>query len=53
MLATTYNALFIPCTFSTQISQAAGVAYSLKMDKRGACAVAYTGEGATSEVINK
>lgn len=26
------------------------MAYSLKMDKTGACAVAYTGEGATSEV---
>lgn len=42
--------LFFPLAFSTQISQAAGVAYSLKMDKTGACAVTFTGEGATSEV---
>lgn len=35
---------------STQLPQAVGVAYSLKMDKKDACVVAYTGDGATSEV---
>nr|CAB08111.1 branched chain alpha-keto acid dehydrogenase E1-alpha subunit [Solanum lycopersicum] len=44
-----HNVITISSPLATQISQAAGVAYSLKMDKTGACAVAYTGEGATSE----
>ena len=34
----------------TQLPQAAGMAYSLKMDKRDACAVAFIGDGGTSEV---
>lgn len=34
----------------TQLPQAVGVAYSLKMDDKDACAVAYTGDGASSEV---
>ena len=34
----------------TQLSQAVGVAYSLKMDKKDACVVTYTGDGGTSEV---
>lgn len=34
----------------TQLPQAAGVAYSLKMDGKDACAVAFTGDGGTSEV---
>ena len=38
-------------SFSTQLPQAVGVAYSLKMEKKDACAVAYTGDGGTSEVI--
>ncbi|KAJ4842591.1 hypothetical protein Tsubulata_009961 [Turnera subulata] len=33
----------------TQLPQAVGVAYSLKMDKKEACVVTYTGDGATSE----
>ncbi|CAN4099620.1 unnamed protein product [Withania somnifera] len=44
-----HNVITISSPLATQISQAAGVAYSLKLDKRGACAVAFTGEGATSE----
>lgn len=35
----------------TQLPQAAGVAYSLKMDGKDACAVAFTGDGGTSEVL--
>lgn len=42
--------LILLLLLSTQISQAAGVAYSLKLDKRGTCAVVYTGDGGTSEV---
>jgi 2-oxoisovalerate dehydrogenase E1 component alpha subunit len=37
----------------TQLSQAVGVAYSLKMDKKDACVVTYTGDGGTSEVITQ
>lgn len=48
LLTTTYT-LQIIC-FSTQLPQAVGVAYSLKMDKKDACAVTYTGDGGTSEV---
>ncbi|KAF6156873.1 hypothetical protein GIB67_000413, partial [Kingdonia uniflora] len=33
----------------TQLLHAVGAAYSLKMDKRDACAVTYFGDGATSE----
>ncbi|KAH6773846.1 thiamine diphosphate-binding fold superfamily protein [Perilla frutescens var. frutescens] len=33
----------------TQLPQAAGVAYSLKMDGKEACVVAFTGDGGTSE----
>ncbi|KAM3375638.1 2-oxoisovalerate dehydrogenase subunit alpha 1, mitochondrial-like [Capsicum galapagoense] len=44
-----HNVITISSPLATQISQAAGVAYSLKMDKRGACAVAFTGDGGTSE----
>lgn len=36
--------------FRTQLPQAAGVAYSLKMDNKEACVVAFTGDGGTSEV---
>ncbi|CAN4121149.1 unnamed protein product [Withania somnifera] len=43
------NCLTISSPIATQIPQAAGVAYSLKMDKKEACAVAYLGDGSTSE----
>jgi Dehydrogenase E1 component len=35
---------------STQLPHAVGAAYSLKMDKKNACAVTYFGDGGTSEV---
>ncbi|KAH6827472.1 hypothetical protein C2S53_005269 [Perilla frutescens var. hirtella] len=35
----------------TQLPQAADVAYSLKMDGKEACVVAFTGDGGTSEVL--
>lgn len=35
---------------STQIPHAVGAAYSLKMDRKRACAVTYFGDGGTSEV---
>lgn len=35
---------------STQIPQAVGVAYSLKMEKKDACVVTYFGDGTSSEV---
>jgi len=34
----------------TQLPQAAGIAYALKMEGRKACAVTYFGDGASSEV---
>ena len=37
--------------YSTQIPHAVGAAYSLKMDKKDACAVTYFGDGGSSEVI--
>ena len=37
----------------TQLPQAVGIAYSLKMDKKDACVVTYTGDGGTSEVITQ
>lgn len=36
---------------STQLPQAVGAAYSLKMDNKDACVVTYCGDGSTSEVI--
>lgn len=36
----------------TQIPQAVGAAYSLKMDNISACVAAYFGDGSTSEVIS-
>jgi len=36
--------------FRTQLPQAVGAAYSLKMDGKSACAVTFCGDGATSEV---
>lgn len=38
---------------STQLPNAVGAAYSLKMDRKDACAVTYFGDGGTSEVSNK
>lgn len=38
---------------STQLPQAVGVAYSLKMDRKDACVVTYIGDGGTSEVKHK
>lgn len=35
---------------STQLPHAVGAAYSLKMDKKNACAITYFGDGGTSEV---
>jgi hypothetical protein len=34
----------------TQLPHAVGAAYSLKMDKKDACAITYFGDGGTSEV---
>jgi len=36
--------------FRTQLPQAVGAAYSLKMDDKSACAVTFCGDGGTSEV---
>ncbi|XP_060198383.1 2-oxoisovalerate dehydrogenase subunit alpha 1, mitochondrial-like isoform X1 [Lycium barbarum] len=43
------NYLTVSSPIATQIPQAAGVAYSLKMDKKEACAVVFLGDGSTSE----
>lgn len=42
--------LFFNFFCRTQLPQAVGIAYSLKMDKKEACVVAYFGDGTTSEV---
>lgn len=42
--------LLIGKKFRTQLPQAVGAAYSLKMDGKSACAVTYCGDGSTSEV---
>lgn len=39
--------------FSTQLPQAVGVAYSLKMDRKDACVATYFGDGGTSEVTSQ
>ncbi|XP_019175297.1 PREDICTED: 2-oxoisovalerate dehydrogenase subunit alpha 1, mitochondrial isoform X4 [Ipomoea nil] len=44
-----HNILTISSPLATQIPQAAGVAYSLKMDQKDACVVTYFGDGTTSE----
>lgn len=44
-----HNYFTISSPIGTQLPQAVGVAYSLKMDKKEACAVAYFGDGCTSE----
>ncbi|KAK9162503.1 hypothetical protein Syun_003405 [Stephania yunnanensis] len=43
------NYVTISSTIATQIPHAVGAAYSLKMDKKNACAVTYFGDGGTSE----
>ncbi|KAM6589319.1 hypothetical protein CsatA_011924 [Cannabis sativa] len=43
------NYFTISSPIATQIPQAVGAAYSLKMDKKDACAVTYFGDGGTSE----
>ncbi|RAL48149.1 hypothetical protein DM860_005573 [Cuscuta australis] len=47
--STHHNILTISSPLATQIPQAAGVAYSLKMEGKDACAVTYFGDGTTSE----
>ncbi|XWS15200.1 hypothetical protein CRYUN_Cryun35bG0074300 [Craigia yunnanensis] len=44
-----HNFVTVSSPIATQLPQAAGIAYSLKMDKRDACAVAFIGDGGTSE----
>ncbi|KAK6939957.1 Dehydrogenase, E1 component [Dillenia turbinata] len=44
-----HNYFTVSSPIATQIPQAAGVAYSLKMDKNNACVVTYFGDGGTSE----
>ncbi|XP_020246298.1 2-oxoisovalerate dehydrogenase subunit alpha 2, mitochondrial isoform X1 [Asparagus officinalis] len=43
------NYFTISSPIATQLPQAVGAAYSLKMDKKNACSVTYFGDGATSE----
>ncbi|XP_057830193.1 2-oxoisovalerate dehydrogenase subunit alpha 2, mitochondrial [Cryptomeria japonica] len=43
------NYFTISSPIATQIPQAVGAAYSLKMDKKQACAVTYFGDGGSSE----
>ncbi|KAK4804455.1 hypothetical protein SAY86_004272 [Trapa natans] len=43
------NYFTISSPIATQLPQAVGVAYSLKMDKKEACVVTYVGDGGTSE----
>ncbi|MCL7042652.1 hypothetical protein MKW94_002584 [Papaver nudicaule] len=44
-----HNYVTVSSTIATQLPQAVGAAYSLKMDKKDACAVTYMGDGGTSE----
>ncbi|CAK9187708.1 unnamed protein product [Ilex paraguariensis] len=44
-----HNYFTISSPIATQLPQAVGVAYSLKMDKKDACVVTYMGDGSTSE----
>ncbi|KAL5555470.1 hypothetical protein UlMin_037706 [Ulmus minor] len=43
------NYFTVSSTIATQIPHAVGAAYSLKMDKKDACAITYFGDGGTSE----
>ncbi|PON35296.1 Dehydrogenase, E1 component [Trema orientale] len=44
-----HNYFTVSSPISTQLPQAVGVAYSLKMDKRDACVVTFFGDGGSSE----
>ncbi|XP_030528873.1 2-oxoisovalerate dehydrogenase subunit alpha 1, mitochondrial [Rhodamnia argentea] len=44
-----HNYFTVSSPIATQLPQAVGAAYSLKMDKRSACVAAYFGDGGTSE----
>ncbi|KAL3528251.1 hypothetical protein ACH5RR_012907 [Cinchona calisaya] len=44
-----HNYFTVSSSIATQLPQAAGVAYSLKMDKNDACVVTYIGDGGTTE----
>lgn len=44
-----HNFVTISSPIATQLPQAVGFAYSLKMDKKDSCVVTYTGDGGTSE----
>ncbi|KAK8681811.1 hypothetical protein V6N13_054212 [Hibiscus sabdariffa] len=44
-----HNFITVSSPIATQLPQAAGVAYSLKMDKKDACVVAFIGDGGTSQ----
>lgn len=44
-----HNYFTVSSPIATQLPQAVGVAYSLKMDKEDACVVTYMGDGSTSE----
>ncbi|KAJ8762881.1 hypothetical protein K2173_023010 [Erythroxylum novogranatense] len=43
------NYFTVSSTIATQLPQAAGVAYSLKMEKKDTCVATYIGDGGTSE----
>ncbi|KAI3686105.1 hypothetical protein L1987_79776 [Smallanthus sonchifolius] len=43
------NYITISSPLTTQLPQAVGIAYSLKMDKKDSCVVAFFGDGSTSE----
>ncbi|KAF8026530.1 hypothetical protein BT93_F3117 [Corymbia citriodora subsp. variegata] len=44
-----HNYFTVSSPIGTQLPQAVGAAYSLKMDKKSACVAAYFGDGGTSE----
>ncbi|CAN6903078.1 unnamed protein product [Brassica oleracea] len=44
-----HNHFTVSSPIATQLPQAAGVGYSLKMEKKNACAVTFIGDGGTSE----
>ncbi|KAI4307204.1 hypothetical protein L6164_030416 [Bauhinia variegata] len=44
-----HNYFTVSSPIATQLSQAVGAAYSLKMDNKSACVVTYCGDGSTSE----
>ncbi|KAI3761728.1 hypothetical protein L1987_52149 [Smallanthus sonchifolius] len=44
-----HNVITVSAPLATQLPQAVGAAYSLKMDKKDACVVTYFGDGCSSE----